>query len=287
VFQERTLAYPHNAYSFVKGVAFFALFFYVLVLQGCGSLVHHKVENGDSLYSIGFYYGHDYRDIAKWNDIPAPYVIQEGQWLRVAPPDQEWWAERAAQRKRNNSKSNRPKSNRQRADAKNNKNTNKKNNDLRLVNKIEQNKRKSTRQSTNTTRKVLEKDFTDRSGEVSGWVWPTKGRLINANKPFSQRGKGIDIGGQRGQLVYATAKGKVVYGGNGLIGYGNLIILKHNKAYLSAYAHNEKILVKEGDIVQRGQKIARMGLTPDKKIQLHFEIRRNGKPVDPLRYLKN
>jgi lipoprotein NlpD len=114
------------------------------------------------------------------------------------------------------------------------------------------------------------------------WVWPSKGRVSDL---FSESTKGIDIVGMRGQAVTASAGGKVVYSGEGLRGYGKLIIIKHNETYLSAYAHNSKLLVKEGETVIKGQKIAEMGSTDAGLVKLHFEIRKNGKPVDPLKYL--
>lgn len=115
------------------------------------------------------------------------------------------------------------------------------------------------------------------------WVWPASGKVLAG---FNEGGsKGIDIGGRSGQPVVAAAPGKVVYSGNNLRGYGNLVIIKHNKTYLSAYAHNSRILVKEGQTVSRGQKIAEMGKTDADNVKLHFEIRRLGKPVDPLKYL--
>jgi len=116
------------------------------------------------------------------------------------------------------------------------------------------------------------------------WSWPAKGKVVGG---FSESAnlKGIDIAGAAGQPVVASAAGKVVYAGNGLRGYGKLIIIKHNKTYLSAYAHNREILVKEGDQVAKGQKIAEMGNTDADQVKLHFEIRRLGKPMDPARYL--
>ena len=116
------------------------------------------------------------------------------------------------------------------------------------------------------------------------WTWPAKGKLIGA---FSETAnlKGIDIAGTAGEPVVASAPGKVVYAGTGLRGYGKLIIIKHNSIYLSAYAHNREILVKEGQQVTRGQKIAEMGNTDADQVKLHFEIRRLGKPMDPVRYL--
>ena len=114
------------------------------------------------------------------------------------------------------------------------------------------------------------------------WIWPTKGKLLEG---FSESTKGIDIAGKPGQAVTASAAGKVVYSGAGLRGYGKLIIIKHNNTYLSAYAHNNKLLVKEGQTVAKGQKIAEMGNTDASLVKLHFEIRKNGKPVDPLKHL--
>ncbi len=114
------------------------------------------------------------------------------------------------------------------------------------------------------------------------WIWPTKGKLLEG---FSETTKGIDIAGKPGQAVTASAAGKVVYSGAGLRGYGKLIIIKHNNIYLSAYAHNNKILVTEGQTVTKGQKIAEMGNTDTGLVKLHFEIRKNGKPVDPLKHL--
>jgi len=120
--------------------------------------------------------------------------------------------------------------------------------------------------------------------EKVDWVWPVKGKILTG---FSEAAslKGIDIAGTSGQAIAASAAGKVVYAGTGLRGYGKLIIVKHNATYLSAYAHNKEILVKEGQQVNRGQRIAEMGNTDADQVKLHFEIRRQGKPVDPLRYL--
>jgi lipoprotein NlpD len=116
------------------------------------------------------------------------------------------------------------------------------------------------------------------------WIWPASGKVIAG---FSENAnlKGIDIGGKAGQPVLASAAGKVVYAGSGLRGYGKLIIVKHNNTFLSAYAHNREILVKEGQHVSKGQKIAEMGDTDADQVKLHFEIRRLGKPIDPSKYL--
>jgi lipoprotein NlpD len=128
-------------------------------------------------------------------------------------------------------------------------------------------------------------DTADDGEEVAlEWGLPANGKLIGHFSESANR-KGIDIAGKLGQPVLASAPGKVVYSGSGLRGYGKLIIIKHNNTYLSAYAHNDKILVKEGQSVTRGQKIAEMGKTDASEVELHFEVRRFGKPVDPAKYL--
>ena len=115
------------------------------------------------------------------------------------------------------------------------------------------------------------------------WIWPTNGAVLAG---FDEvKNKGLDIGGSAGDPVLAAADGRVVYVGAGLRGYGNLIILKHNNTYLTAYAHNQTLLIKEDQAVRKGQKIAEMGNSDADRVKLHFEIRRQGKPVDPAKYL--
>jgi lipoprotein NlpD len=117
------------------------------------------------------------------------------------------------------------------------------------------------------------------------WAWPTSGRVLSEFDRSPGSGTGLVIGGKAGQAVRAAASGRVVYAGGGLIGYGQLIILKHNDTYLSAYGYNASLLVKEGDKIKKGQRIASMGEGPGQAPRLHFEIRRNGKPVNPRQYL--
>jgi lipoprotein NlpD len=119
--------------------------------------------------------------------------------------------------------------------------------------------------------------------EEINWAWPVPGRVMETFD--STRNKGIDVSGQVGEAVQAASDGKVVYSGTGLRGYGNLVIVKHSEIFLSAYAHNSKLLVSQGDTVRRGQKIAELGSSDADKPKLHFEIRREGQPVDPLKYL--
>ena len=130
---------------------------------------------------------------------------------------------------------------------------------------------------------ALRPDSFDGESPVRSWLWPTTGKIIGS---FGKSGdKGIQLAGTFEQPIVAAANGRVVYSGTGLVGYGRLIVLKHNKHFFSAYAHNSRILVEEGDIVRGGQRIALMGSSGSSRVKLHFEIRRNGKPVDPLSYL--
>jgi lipoprotein NlpD len=117
------------------------------------------------------------------------------------------------------------------------------------------------------------------------WQWPVRGELVSGFGANSGLGNGIGIAGSTGETIHAAANGRVVYAGSGLIGYGQLLIIKHNDTYLSAYGHNRRLIVQQGDDVEQGQTIAEMGLGPAQRPQLHFEIRRNGVPVDPLTHL--
>ena len=120
---------------------------------------------------------------------------------------------------------------------------------------------------------------------VPSWAWPVQGPVVSAYGAGSGTGQGIGIGGEVGQDIRAAASGRVVYAGGGLVGYGQLLIIRHNDTYLSAYGHNDRLVVAEGDTVERGQVIGAMGMGPGRRPQLHFEIRRNGTPVDPLGHL--
>jgi lipoprotein NlpD len=125
----------------------------------------------------------------------------------------------------------------------------------------------------------------DRVSYDGRWIWPTRGRILRSYQSSGRGKKGIEIGGHDGQPVKAAATGKVVYAGSGLVGYGRLIIIKHNENLLSAYGHNSKLLVSEGDQVEAGQQIAEMGSSGTNRTGLYFEVRKDGKPVDPLSYL--
>lgn len=241
----------------------------------------HTVQRGETLYAIAFANNLDYREIAQWNEIEAADRIQVGQMLRLTPPQ--------------GATETRP-----------------------LVDPPQPSARPLTEPPLLRAPQAVwlaytEAEWTRVSGtpivatapasvtqppapvppavsasapasaEIDGWLWPADGTL--AGRFGAAGGKGIDIVGQRNTPVKAVAPGKVVYSGSGLRGYGRLLIIKHPGEFLSAYAHNEAILVKEGDAVTAGQKIALMGDSDADRVKLHFEIRRYGKPLDPLTYL--
>ena len=223
----------------------------------------YTVKKGDTLYSISFGYGMDYRDVAKINGIGPPYTIYIGQKLRFrgAP---------AAPVRQQVAKS-QPKTA-----------------PTTSAPKTQASQPKTTSQPAKATPKPSSPPPSSPAPtgtSTPAWQWPTKGPLLSSFSNAEATRKGIKIAGRAGQDVVAAASGRVVYSGNGLSRYGNLLIIKHNDVYLSAYAHNNSLLVKEGDNVRAGQKIATLGRTGTQRDQLHFEIRRNGQPVDPLRYL--
>ena len=224
----------------------------------------HVVRRGETLYAIAFRYGLDYRQVAQSNAIGAPYLIFPGQRLRIDPNQPLVLATKSTKPSAANSGS--------ATQTKQAKQTN--------VQSSPQTSNQTTAASSNSKQHV---EDDDNNAPVSTWNWPARGKLLTTFK--SSGNKGIDIGGDLGHPVRAAAAGKVVYSGGGLIGFGELIIIKHNKHYLSAYGHNNKLRVKQGDIVELGQHIADMGHSGTDTTKLHFEIRRDGKPVDPIRYL--
>ena len=215
---------------------------------------YREVQAGDTLYSIAWDSGRDYKEVAAWNNIRPPYTIVPGQKLRLYPPD----AEAARQGRHKTQPASPPPG----------PSVGSKDASVRKVTPVE----KSAPVSAGAAPKY------------GTWAWPAEGSLLDqyaANGP----NKGIDIGGKKGQPILAAETGQVVYQGSGLRGYGQLIIIKHNADFLSAYAHCDKIYVTEGSVIKRGQKIAAMGNSGVDKIKLHFEIRYRGAPVDPLNYL--
>jgi lipoprotein NlpD len=240
--------------------------------------VSHTVRRGETLYSIAWRFGFDYRTLAAWNAIGEPYTIYPGQKLRLTRPPSTPSTKTARRSPAPSGSSDRTASTS--TSGSSGKST-----------KVPATPKKSAPR-TSGGKKTVSAESLKKSGKgaakggsapVKRWHWPARGRVVTS---FSKSGgKGIDIAGKLGQSILAASDGRVVYSGSGLIGYGQLIIVKHNKRYLSAYAHNNKILVKEGDAVTGGQRIAEMGRSGSNRALLHFEIRRDGRPIDPIRYL--
>jgi lipoprotein NlpD len=274
----------------------------------------YTVKRGDTLYSIALDHGLDYRELVAWNNIDNPNRILVGQSLRVRAPGAAAATEAVVVRpistgtaveqrslgsssaadllKREPRAGKEPYSEQALARAQ-----------AQAVDPVtvtpvvaRPEAKPEAKPETSPAARVEAKpearpesrpdasagDAASGSEDVA-WIWPASGKLIAT---FSEGGnKGIDIGGKAGDSVLAAGGGKVVYSGTGLRGYGKLVIVKHNNTYLTAYAHNQNVLVKEGQSVSKGQKIAEMGNTDADQVKLHFEIRRQGKPVDPLKHL--
>ena len=225
---------------------------------------YYRVRPGDTLYSIAWRAGRDYRSLAAWNGIRPPYTIYSGQRLRLGPPPKY----RAKSKQKSPPKQKAGKVVRASGAKKT---------------KVERRKKASgvVKNAKKSHRK------TQASSSRLRWQWPTQGRLLQRFSDSDRTRQGIKIAGRFGQPIRAAEAGTIVYSGSGLIGYGRLIIVKHNKNFLSAYGHNRKILVKEGDQVACGERIAELVKTSDGKPMLHFEIRRKGTPVNPVALLPN
>ncbi|MGF1693609.1 murein hydrolase activator NlpD [Photobacterium kagoshimensis] len=253
---------------------------------------YYQVKKGDTLYFIAYVTGRDVKEIIAHNRLSAPYTIYPGQKLQLwkskytapvygkaAPVIVAKTPSKTTQSKAKPKPKPKPKPKKttpvkkaqpQAAQKTANK-------------KVDQGRTKEYSQNTKSN-KVVTKSASA-TNKVDRWIWPTQGRLIAGFSNSENGNKGLDIAGQRGQAVKASAAGHVVYAGNALRGYGNLVIIKHSDDYLSAYAHNDKLLVKEKQAVKAGQKIASMGSSGAKSVRLHFEIRYKGKSVNPMRYL--
>lgn len=213
----------------------------------------YTVRKGDTLYSIAWSFGLDYRHLARVNNLKSPSRIFPGQKLWIVPPGATLPSYAGTVAKR----------------------------DTKSTEKVYAKGQNSTQKTVSRAANNVDRYESDRP--IKQWYWPTKGDVVTS---FVNSGrKGVNISGREGQRIFAAADGKVVYSGGGLIGYGELIIIKHNKHYLSAYGHNEKLLARQGDQVKRGQHIASMGQSGSERVMLHFEIRRDGIPVNPMQYL--
>jgi lipoprotein NlpD len=207
----------------------------------------YVVRPGDTLFSVAWRHDLDYQSVARWNGIEPPYTIYPEQRLRLRPS--------AAPKRQRTARTS-----------------------SRVATPV------AKPQPASKPRPPLPEPISKPNSELV-WQWPAKGTITRRFQPDGPGLKGITLQGRLGDPIRAAAAGRVVYSGNGLRGYGNLIIVKHDSVYLTAYGYNRELLVHEGDQVAGGQIIARMGLGPAHQPAAHFEIRRNGKPVDPLRYL--
>jgi lipoprotein NlpD len=263
--------------------------------DGDGRPQTYTVQKGDTLYGIALEHGFDYKEVAEWNSIASPYTIRIGQQLKfndspltvVVTPLKAGSVVESRQAGEDPLLKTQPKAVKLAYSPQGDSDP------LRAkAPYTEQAEKASTAKAESQDKPAPAELPAEKKEGISAedderveWNWPAAGKVIAPFNEASSSGKGLDIGGKNGQPVLAAGPGKVVYSGNGLRGYGKLVIIKHNKTYLSAYAHNHKILVKEGQSVTRGQKIAEMGDSDADQVKLHFEIRRFGKPVDPIKYL--
>lgn len=251
----------------------------------------HVVQKGDTLYGIAFNYGFGYHELAELNGIQDPNVIQIGQQIRLFPGNAASVAKPVESKPAEFLIKEQPKLAKyaysEAALAQIEKVQEPVKSDTVTVAKLENKPKpevKPEAKPDNKTIETINNIADDGDEEALEWSMPVNGKLVTSFSESDNR-KGVDIAGKLGQPIIASAPGKVVYSGSGLRGYGKLIIIKHNKIYISAYAHNDQVLVKEGQVVTRGQKIAEMGNTDADQVKLHFEVRRFGKPVDPAKYL--
>ena len=233
-------------------------------IENAGKPGYYTVKQGDTLIRIAFDNGQNWRDIARWNGLDNPNVIEVGQVVRVVPPPPVDTA------------STRPVVPAGRVDSR----------PLDAKPPLPGASAPAVPASAAPVATASAASGTAAARESDddlNWAWPASGPVAT---PFDDvKSKGLAITGKAGDPVFAAADGRVIYAGAGLRGYGNLIIVKHNNTYLTAYAHNQTLLVKDEQVVRRGQKIAEMGNSDAERVQLHFEIRRQGKPVDPARLL--
>jgi lipoprotein NlpD len=236
---------------------------------------YYTVKPGDTLIRVGLETGQSWRDIMAWNNMENPNVLEVGQVLRVVPP-----AANAAVASTSPISTARVESRPLDAKA-----------PAAAASGVAPSPAVAApaaptpAPATPAPAAAATPAATGPAREVDdiNWTWPAAGAVVAAFD--DARNKGLGIAGKPGDPIFAAADGKVVYAGSGLRGYGNLVIVKHNNSYLTAYAHNQALLVKEDQSVRRGQKIAEMGSTDADRVKLHFEIRKEGKPVDPARYL--
>lgn len=252
--------------------------------ENAGKPGYYTVRPGDTLIRIALDAGQNWRDIARWNNIENPNIIEVGQVLRVIPPAPAPGAVASAPAAPASRVAAAPASAPGTAPGSTSAPSTPASSSANAASSAASGPAAASSSTMASVPPVGTPPVAPGEDDVA-WGWPTVGPGMVLAGFDEQRNKGLDIGGKAGDPVLAAADGRVVYAGAGLRGYGNLIILKHNNTYLSAYAHNQVLLVKEDQIVRKGQKIAEMGSSDADRVKLHFEIRRQGKPVDPARYL--
>jgi lipoprotein NlpD len=232
--------------------------------ENAGKPGYYSVKPGDTMIRIGLENGQNWRDIVRWNNLENPNLIEVGQVLRVVPPvsDTQVVTRPVSPGSTTTATATPP---------------------LAPASRPASAPAAPVAAAPVAPPPPVASTPALTGDEDVGWIWPAQGALLGGFD--DAKNKGLDIGGRAGDAVIAAADGRVVYSGAGLRGYGNLIILKHNNTFLTAYAHNQTLLVKEDQAVKKGQKIAEMGNSDADRVKLHFEIRRQGKPVDPAKYL--
>jgi lipoprotein NlpD len=263
-----------------------------LLLAGCGSLPYHVVQPKDTLYSISFRYGKDYREVARWNHLEEPYRVSVGQHIRVMPPRAEAFAPRRPAPAAAAAAPAAPAASAASAPAAPPGSV-----EVYGLNEASPAAPVALAPGDKETPAAIPAPGATTGANTApapaasagglAWQWPTARIPSRSAVTRGAANKGIDIPGTRGDPVRSAAAGRVVYSGSGIPHYGNLLIIKHDDHFLSAYAYNDRLLVGEGDAVTAGQAIAEMGDsgTGASGVSLHFEIRRDGVPVDPLKYL--
>lgn len=232
-------------------------------VENAGRAGYYTVKPGDTMIRIGLENGQNWRDVVRWNGIENPNLIEVGQVLRVVPPG----VDAAAVASRGVAS---PQLDARPLDGK-------------AVPAVLPASVPAGAEAGKAAASATPPAPAPAGDDEPAWAWPSAGAVVAGFEEGKQ--KGLLLSGKQGDPVLAAADGRVVYAGAGLRGYGNLLIVKHNNTYLTAYAHNQALLVKEDQAVRRGQKIAEMGSSDAERVQLHFEIRRQGKPIDPARLL--
>lgn len=250
----------------------------------------YTVRKGDTLFSIALDQGLDYRELAEWNGITDPGVIGVGQALRLRPPGS---AATIAPLRTSPAVEGRPIAGAQEAQQTELGAPSQLKTEPRAVRvpyteqtyaQLAHPKEAKAATDNRASARPPQRRAPEGETDVIAWTWPASGKVVSTFNDAAKL-KGISIAGKLGQPVTASAAGRVIFSGTGIRGFGKLIVIKHNDTFLSVYAHNNELFVKEGQTVSKGQKIGEMGKTDTDRVKLHFEIRRFGKPVDPMKLL--